>query len=290
MNVPTAQQSVITPATSSTGIAPVATSATYQRIDEFIKAQFAKASSADFSGIKHSAQRAAQLGFKSSANSRYAEFLEAFQSTPHLATRYEKKYPQCVFLPWAAFHAVRRALGLWCDLPENYAGAVPEEQMPWMEVFTLEDEDMVRVVGDLGALLERKDTPFLSAVAHVLNLNYGHRWESHLDYHMDSRLVSYLSVRMTEQLIGNDRTRRALARYGRQMVESFFVIAPPEAFITKEDWITRFNKVVDEAETESKTPPNDPLVVRFVHGGALVVAAWGDEAAALNEITRSLNL
>lgn len=35
---------------------------------------------------------------------------------------------------------------------------------------------------------------------------------------------------------------------------------------------------------------NDPLVIRFCFGGALVVAAWGDEAAALNEITRELKL
>ena len=36
--------------------------------------------------------------------------------------------------------------------------------------------------------------------------------------------------------------------------------------------------------------PPDPLVIRFCHGGALVVAAWGDEAAALNEITQELKL
>lgn len=33
-----------------------------------------------------------------------------------------------------------------------------------------------------------------------------------------------------------------------------------------------------------------PLVIRFCFGGALVVAAWGDEAAELNEITKALKL
>jgi hypothetical protein len=52
----------------------------------------------------------------------------------------------------------------------------------------------------------------------------------------------------------------------------------------------RVRELATEIETAQKVPPNDPLVVRFVNGGALVVAAWGDEAAELNDRVKALKI
>ena len=59
----------------------------------------------------------------------------------------------------------------------------------------------------------------------------------------------------------------------KQFAESWFVVAPPEDFNSTEDFFTRFQKMSKEAVQRMTTPPDDPLVIRFVRGGRLVVAA-----------------
>lgn len=45
-----------------------------------------------------------------------------------------------------------------------------------------------------------------------------------------------------------------------------------------------------DAETAPTVAPDDPLVIRFCNQGALIVAAWGDEAAFLNKAVQELKL
>jgi hypothetical protein len=273
MNVPTAKHEATTPKTSDTDTATPAASTTAPRIDDFIKAQFAKSTAESFSGIKSSADRLARLGFRSSANSRYADFLEAFRSTPLRSARYAELYPNCCFLPWPAFHAVLKTLDLWCDLPEFYAGAVPEEQIPWMEIFELRLTDQPEYM-DFPAILGFDD-------AEVRELEGSRRGRF-------MRAAWYGDTADPE--FGNsNRLVRVTHELLKPMRESFFVVAPKEAFTTTKDYITRLRKMVS-ATTSPTVAPNDPLVIRFVNGGALVVAAWGDEAAELNAITRELGI
>ena len=253
--------------TNSTDTVAGAEFGTAHTIKDFIEQQFATIRSDGFSGIKRTAESAARHGFSKCANLRYAEFLEAFRENQRLASYYAAKYPNCVFLPWKAFHLVRRTLDLWCDLPEHYCGAVPDEQMPWLDIFEMNPADRPVTLAevDLRDVYENIDMLDL--------LEVPADWRMRLGY--------------------DERLQRALYHksgwFTPQFRSSFFVVAPAEAFDTKEDWIERFRRRVEDAYQEPNPPP-DPLVIRFCRGGCLVVAAWGDEAEELNNLVKKLNL
>lgn len=292
MNAHIAPPDPSTRKTSAIDTATAVSSGTTQRIDDFIKRMLGEAVSVDGSGIIDSSNRAAQLGFGNAANVRYSRFLEAFRSSPQLTEMYREKYPNSLFLPWSALHAVIKALNLWVDLPEFYAGAVPEEQLPWMEIFDMDSADHLLPIDAPGLTGEAVDTRFCGLLAGAAVY--------HRRGYMDAEQMPFLTYESragslfvgtdtTDALQKNRRLRDALVDAWRQAESSFFVVAPAEAFTTQEDWLSRTRSMVKALYVE-KVVPDDPLVIRFCHGGALVVAAWGDEAAALNEITKELKL
>ncbi len=244
------------------------------RIDTFVKKHLTEAKSESAITVSDTARSAAKHGFTTCANVKYAAFLEAFRSLPELTAKYAEKYPACQFLPWAAFHAIRKSLKLACDLPEFYAGAVPPEQIPWMDVFELEEEDGASP-DDATALLE-------TSAQHAVYLRtvcdpYA-REPEFLDIHPAFRLAA-----------SQDRFAAPIRTMYRLFREQFLVLAPPEAFTTTDDFIRRFQLALDAA-TRPTNAPNDPLVVKPCKGGVLVVAAWGDEAAYLNQAVKELGL
>jgi len=293
---PFAGLSAIAQLTGNTAIATGVSSPAVLRIDSFLKQCTAAASSDVYSSAKHSAQAVARHGFVNSANSRFAAFLAAFQEQPDLTAKYAEDYPACSFLNWKAFHALRRVLNLWCDTPENYAGGVPDDQVPWMDIFELGVQDHCGK-RDIVELLEwnaDQSSRFLSwpIVDHLLQgvpreVQAGHRFEDEFEIR-----PTEWEVRGAKELVN---TRGAVLRqYGKQLTQGFFVLAPKEAFLTSAggegDWIERFRHFVEDQKTAPTKTPEDPLVIRFCRGGALVVAAWGDEAKVLNEAVNNLGL
>jgi hypothetical protein len=270
---PIAAPQAITPKTNTTNIVKTADSTMMIRIDSFIKDKFAAANGGDFAGIKDSASRAAHLGFRSSANVKYCEFLEAFQSSPVLSKHYTENYSQCMFLPWSAFHYILKALDLRVDLPEHYLGAVPDEQLPWMEIFELNSDDEI-IYDDYYDLCPDISKELIDKIiSHVLR---DYTFHGFSDFGRNSLAMS--------------EKGKALTALWKQAKESFFVVAPPDAFKSEIDWLERLKRATLDIRDIPRIPPNDPLVVRFVRGGVLVVAAWGDEAAYLNEAVKTLKL
>lgn len=248
------------------------------RIDARIKKHFGVANSEEYTEVKKSADATIKHGFTKSANVKYAEFLDAFRSDPARTKDYSERYPQCTFLPWDAFHAIRKSMELWVDLPQNYLGAVPPEQTPWLDVFEFDDNDRVFAI-DAISLLEMSAGSDREGAFRVI---IGGEDELR---RMD--MMRFGDLRRNAAFMQGHGMK--ISHYYTQFRDNFFVVAPPDAFGVKEDFISRFNKLVDEIE-ENKVPPNDPLVVRFCKGGCLVVAAWGDEAAQLNGIAQELKL
>ena len=277
MNAPIAPPDHGTLKTSATATVTTASSGTPQRIDDFIKHKLSVAGSAAGSGIIDSSARAAQLGFVNAANVRYSKYLEAFRSSPQLTETYREKYPNSLFLPWKALHAVIKVLDLWVDLPEHYTSAVPSEQLPWMEIFELDPVDIIRPE-EVGDMLPDVRREWVSMVEGALRPYSSYDWS---DYQPSKSALNDSHLH---------REKAALLVVWEQARSSFFVVAPPEAFSTTEDWLERFRRLIVNPLHSVKIPPNDPLVIRFCRGGALVVAAWGDEAAELNEITKALKL
>lgn len=289
MSASTAKQSAIIPRISSTGTAPSAGSPTAETIDGFIKRHLKEAGSESFSAIKHTADRASQLGFSGCANLRYVEFLEALRSSPALSSAYAEKYPSCYFLPWAAIHAIRRALKLSLDTASNYAGAVPASQLPWIELFERSAED----------------DPCVSDYITMMDLGPGHQgfedrirftlgeaaWRSggvNVWSRREDKIGRYHTPQPGQQLLIRDANVIApLLESYRDFRSQFFVLAPPDAFHTEKDFIIRAREMVREARRDT-TPPPDPLVLKFCTGGALVVAAWGDEAELINEAAKEV--
>lgn len=239
-----------------------ATAGNHQRIDTFIKGKLREATSEAGSGIVDSATRASQLGFTNCANARYSEFLAYFRESGPLADYYRGAYPNSLFLPWAALQAVIKSLTLWVELPEHYMGAIPPEQLPWLEIFELQQNDRIRPIAqELRGLLPSCNEQALETI-----LNYGPP--------TTRDMASYYK----------------LLEYWKQAENSYFVVAPPEAFRTEVDWLSRFVQLAEDVSVAATVAPDDPLVIRFCYGGCLVVAAWGAEAEAINRMTRELNL
>jgi len=310
-----------------------------ERIDTFIMKNHGISDSEEFNRIKESADRSANHGFSSASNVRYAQFLEAFKESPELQERYKDAYPNSSFLPWAAFHKVLKSLNLWVDLPKHYLGAVPSEQIQWLDLFDFKKKDAVKE-DDLIALIQtKKGTKSAEAINLALNPSKKATESNELPLFMDPvfdtrrdmmrlmdsersmiiehgqrhRLPSFAideEIRRMERNVqerfamdsrGFDRrimsprgfTTPAPSKTILESIEavkaSFFVVAPPDAFGVKKDFITRFKEDIKES-IKPKTPPNDPLVIRFVKGGCIIVAAWGDEAAHINEIAKELNI
>ncbi len=252
------------------------------RIDAFIERQLRLAAEAEGSGIDDLSNRLVRLGFAGAANVRYSSFLAAFRSSPHLTERYRESYPNSVFLPWDALHVVIRTLDLWIDLPKFYRGAVPPEQVPWMEIFDLNPADRLQprdIVGLLPGLEFAKARQIEEILSEPMSIRYGSELMTD-----ESRLLA------VSQRSHSARAARIIRSYWKEAHENFFVVAPEAAFESASDWLTRLKNLVEDAVTGPTIPPDDPLVIRFCHGGCLVVAAWGEEAAALNELTRSLGI
>lgn len=202
---------------------------------------------------------------------RYSEYLEAFRSSPDLSALYGEAYPASLFLPWKALHQVMRSLDLWIDLPSFYAGAVPDEELLMMEIFEMDPVHRPRAE-DMNPLLDRQPDPLGRDLVRLLAM---------LEEGRDTRGFD-LSMFRRETL--------DFRPFWEQIQDSFFVVAPPEAFTSEEDWLARLRRLNARVEQQDTVPPDDPLVVRMVAGGVLVVAAWGDEGAELNRITRELNI
>lgn len=295
MSALTAPPNPTIPKTDSTATAAGATSPTPLRIDTFIKSKLQEARSDGFSGLKSSAEAARSHGFTACANSRYADFLEAMSAAQDQVTYYAEKYPACFFLPWTALNATLKALNLWCDLPKHYTGAIPPGQLPYLDIFSLDPSDAVPPVQMLELIPNdglRKDV----WVALIRNATTSHRqeqersaeWEWRREWDYDP----YNSTADIRSLFHKlDATQKTALRTAcADFQNSWFVIAPPASFNVAEDWRFRTRKLLTQAAAKTEPPPDDPLVVRFVRHGCLVVAAWGEEAAELNASVNSLNI
>jgi len=259
-----------------------------QRIDKYISHHTGIAMSDVYTQAKETGEAVKRHGFTASSNARYLDFLETFRDCPEFAADYQERYPACRFLPWRAFHLVRMNLRLHLDLPKFYAGAVPESQVPWMDAFDLEPEDrcpaseMSFLIGSdirnsVQLILDKANMENYLMMAQFGLFGFGSFSEERKE---KERLE--LEARKSNLLT-------KVSSFEREFCDSFFVLAPHEAFITTDDFIKRAQDLEQEA-IRATTPPNDPLVVRFVKRGCLVVAAWGDEAAELNKLTADLGI
>lgn len=266
MNAPIAPHGATTHSTNITDIVPTAVSATQTRIDLFLKQQLHAARSDAGYGVAESAAQLERLGFTQSANVRYSEFLAAFRNSTDLDTKYKEKYPSSIFVNWKAFHLLLKVMDLCVDLPRHYRGAVPPEQIPWMEIFDFDKGDEPQCLDFLDMLEIDRHTDHAQKISSIFEDEYPvfHSVPHHL--------------------------RFKAQQFKQEAQNSFFVVAPPEAFETKIDWLGRLRRLVTDIELTINPPPPDPLVVRFCHGGVIVVAAWGDEANVINQAAIDLQL
>ena len=259
---------------------------TQDTIESFIRKYSDKAGLEGFSDVKSTAARASSLGFTSAANSRLAQFWEDFQPTPAHAARYADAYPACFFLPWKGLHRTLNTLDLWFEPAAYYAGAIPGEQLPWLEVFEMQREDLP-TPDDLVDLL---NPGVLTGERYRLTARLvGAAAEEFL---FDDPSIARRYTYFTRGSWPDVPRRQTVRNHVREFMSQFFVVAPRAAFTTaahRKDWIVRARTDVQALEART-VAPDDPLVVRAVRGGVLVVAAWGDEATELNAVASQLKV
>ena len=282
-NAPSAELNPTTLKTGNTTTAPGATFGGHPTISSYIAEQLKEAASDAASSAITTAETLSGLGFTASANIRYARFLEAYRSQTDLAEHYATQYPNCVFLPWKALHETLNALNLWVELPEHYLGAVPSGQLPYIEMFELEAKDTPGPDDWVPALgcgeHGRPDYRLTPIKVFIGDAILG----------KEDALEDRSPIQRLRKTLHEDAGRAVVDQLRWDFCTSLFVVAPPEAFKTEKDWLTRAFEITDKATEERKLPPNDPLVIRMVRGGCLVVAAWGDEAAHINEFVKQIS-
>ncbi len=263
------------------------TTSSPKRIDGYIAKLFKEAKSDNYLAMKSSADAAAVHGFVNCANTRYVDFLKEYNDTP-VRAYYEEHYPQCTFLPWKSFRSLLDAMQLWLDLPRHYVGAIPPEQLPWLDMFSMNPEDMVsasEIINIVDVELSHIARLTLQSFdEYAFCKKHGLHEIHHLHdlYRMDD---VGSDARRDREII--DTLRDKLKPFIEQFQQSFFVVAPQQAFNVTMDFRKRLEELLIE-EHRPTIPPDDPLVVRFVQHGCLVVAAWGDEAATLNQLVNDI--
>lgn len=290
---PSAGPSVTTQTIDSIATALTADSPQPLEIRPFIEGVFKTLDLEAYSGVKHSAEGAARHGFSNCANSRFVDFLEDFRSLRELGERYAESYPNCVFLPWKSIHRLLGVLNCWFELPQHYVGAIPASQLPWMDLFAWESErDKPQVADFIHALGPGFETKMEDRIAE-LRLRSSWHTPSFRRLACEAWEQSDAGWSPFPEGLSAENRFNGLINQLRTVIDefrdTFFVMAPPEAFQTKSDWITRTRDFV-EAELEKTVPPDDPLVLKPCYGGCLCVAAWGEEAAALNRLTTELGI
>ena len=273
--------------------------------------------------IKHTSSTLKNLGFSSCANVKYTDFLQSFEGRKSIVEKYAESYPSSIYLPWAALQKVVTSLKLRVDRADRYVGAVPEAQLPYLEMFELLDEDTpthkdfvealkIRSYKDPENFLEQyKTTTTTSNSGYYATVGEATRELLHKPEDIIKKIEMYhtyqdstdldMQYGLREVLVRRFRNEKVLEEfittvndiYKNDFANNYYVVAPPTAFNSEQSWANRslgkiVTKVVDKIiET---TPPPDPLVIKPCNEGVLVVAAWGDEASTLNKLVAELNI
>lgn len=199
--------------------------------------------------------RVRALGFRNSANVRLIEAAEvaSMRGLEGRKEHYEHVYPLCQWVSWDFLQQFCAALDLHVDTADHYTGVVPGEQLPYMEMASVEANDLPEVHDLLK--LSGVDASWLAAFSMILGVQMKESWK----YDDGTLVARYTSVTGRSE---------ALRRAWRSLRDDLFVVGPRDVFDQPKDW---------------REIGQDPLVFRAVRGGALIVAAWGAEGDAIRE-------
>lgn len=210
-------------------------------------------------GEPDTARRVKSLGFTNAANVKLVAAAEemSVEGTVY-ASHYAAKYPLCQWVTWKFLTRFCQALDLRIDTAEHYIGVVPGEQLPYLEVASVESDD----APDVSDMLQMADV-------------------RSSDMHLEARIRAILDGTLPVDLarIGGlppTKVRDSVRRSWGEFNDSFFVVGPKDVFDQDLDWRARFRAAAESAVV-SREIGADPLVFRAVRRGALIVAAWGDE-------------
>tara|TARA_R110000744_G_scaffold113641_3_gene212767 strand:+ start:1050 stop:1940 length:891 start_codon:yes stop_codon:yes gene_type:complete len=260
--------------------------------------------------ITHTKRQEA-LGFTGTELSKRTKELGTLFSEPELQAKYAKKYPGCVFLPWSALHMIRINLNIGLDIAENYRGAIPAPQLKAMELFDMEKakEDSPKVGEFIERLASSIHLDFFKACAPILKASNqlidGEISEADFNQvyinHSENLKEKLEAIRKTlkgsfDVILPLD-SRKAIdviqATFEKIKAEhasacnGFVVLAPFQSFTTGVvDLVERCKRIITQGAMNMGILKRDPLALKFVSGGALVVAAWGNEADELNRIAQ----
>lgn len=261
-------------------------------IESFIQRHLSASRAEAFTSQKEAADNAKRHGFTACANVRYTDAMSAFKARPELRTVYEECYPASIFLPWEAFHFIRKGMKLNCDLPRFYAGAVPPEQLPWMDAFEFREEHNPKADDFIRLMEARSDmeSRIKSAISGSVEKPSRREFEAVTRAKSEADIMAFYQMEMSRVMgisgIIRDNPLDDVIKFAfKQMSSGFFVMAPMEAFTTQSDFIDRTIKGIT-AIMRTTVAPNDPLVIRFCKGGCLTVCAWGDEGEEINRLAR----
>lgn len=169
--------------------------------------------------------------------------------------KYAIKYPTLKFITEEGIREICHKYSLVYGPCNLYTGFVPEKNLSEIEKVTIKDEDR----------------PFTTP--------------SHINQHVD-----ILRQRASYRLNDSGDAMKEYIKFQREVIEkehdkpeNYFIAAPAK------DMITNGYELKDGYKLEEIKHIPDPVVFCKVHGGALILTAWGDEASDELVVNQKMN-
>jgi hypothetical protein len=190
---------------------------------------------------------------------------------------YQQEYPNNKFITEKMVVAVCSKYKLVCAPVDKYIGFVPEKNLNQIEAFKVKNQDkapdemIITSAWNTGA---GNDYSFRSKGAAYIHNNIG----------LDKIPLDHPSI---EYMRGEPFSYRGggyIEKYTKIDRQSLMICAPKKDF--KLNGVKRFGFMFSSF-IEVTVP--DPIVLKPVRGGYLIVTAWGDEASDENIVNEKMN-
>lgn len=210
--------------------------------------------------LLHKATRLENAGFSQSAEVKKASRMKMSKQSADAVTGYALRYPEQKFITEAQVKEICKKYNLKCAPLSRYTGFVPAEKLALIENFSVYDYDIPPNVVKIRSAWN--NTSWLLG-ARTLRKRMGAEFipvnDSRL-FWMGDRLFS-ADESYVERWSVYDKSSRLICAPAKDI--NFRGLGKVGSFLT--NYTTHYEP--------------DPVVLQPVHGGYLILAAWGDEAS-----------
>lgn len=221
------------------------------------------------------AERLKKLGFKQVTEIHKAEAVKITKEAADLIKYYQQYYPNNKFITEQQVKTICHKYNLVCGGVDRFRGFVPEVKLKEIEGFKIRKEDDGIIMSNGMCLVGGKI---------IRSGNYYHVFKTNSDKEFDRYGYAFQSNDGESFYSGDTKNVFGYKNRGdvRCTAEPSLKICAPV-----KDMDIKGMELKDGYRLEKHIP--DPVVLRAVKGGYLILAAWGDEASDELVVNQKMN-